>query len=186
VVHYPVRRGEMMNFIGSVERDDWKTESWTTRGTAEECANDYKGWHEEVHLMIRNAPSLFKWALLGRSPMDRWTIGHVSLLGDACHPTLPSLGQGAMMAIEDGFVLARCFERYSSDVGTALARYEDARRDRTRRVVTGSAENAKRFHNPALASRDGAQAYVDGEWSEDRIKQRYEWLFTYDVTSVER
>jgi len=61
----------------------------------------------------------------------------VSLLGDACHPMLPSLGQGAMMAIEDGFVLARCFEQYSGDVGTALARYEDARRDRTHRVVTG-------------------------------------------------
>jgi len=90
------------------------------------------------------------------------------------------------MAIEDGFILARCFEQCGSDIEMAFVRYEDARRDRTRRVVTGSAENAKRFHNPALSSRDGAQAYVDREWSEDRIKQRYEWLFTYDVTSVAR
>src|SRR6267378_8532761 len=187
-VHSRIRQAlfgdDKPEFTGSVEREDWKIESWTTRGTVEECANDYKGWHEDIHLMIRSAPWLFKWALLGRSPMDRWTVGHVSLLGDACHPMLPSLGQGAMMAIEDGFVLARCFEQYSGDGGTALARYEEARRDRTRRVVTGSAENAKRFHNPALASRDGAQAYVDREWSEERIKQRYEWLFTYDVTSV--
>jgi len=136
--------------------------------------------------MIRNAPSLFKWALLGRSPMDRWTVGHVSLLGDACHPMLPSLGQGAMMAIEDGFVLARCFERYSGDVGTALARYEDARRDRTRKAVIGSAENARRFtirRSPVGTARTPTSI---ASGARTRIKQRYEWLLTYDVTSVER
>ena len=184
VVHYPAHRGEMMNFVGGVDRDDWQVESWTARGTADECASDYKGWHEDVHRLIRNAPTLFKWALFGRSPMDRWTLGQVSLLGDACHPTLPALGSGAVMAIEDGFVLARCFEQFGGDIETALTRYENARRDRTRRVVLGSAENARRLHNPALASKDGAQDYVDREWSEERIKERYDWLYTYDVTSV--
>jgi salicylate hydroxylase len=182
VVHYPVCGGETMNFIGSVERDDWKVESWSTRGTAEECAGDYEGWHEDIHLMIRNAPALYKWALLARPPMESWTVGRVTLLGDACHPTLPTLGQGAVMAIEDGFVLAQCLELSDGDVARALAFYEEARYDRTRRVVLGSAENAKRFHDGALASTDGAQAYVDREWSEDRVKQRYEWLYTYDVS----
>jgi salicylate hydroxylase len=182
-VHYPVHGGERMNFVGIVERGDWRVESWTAQGTTAECAGDFRGWHPDVHGMIGNIDAPFKWALMGRPPMARWTTGRVTLLGDACHPTLPMLAQGAVMAIEDGFMLARAFEA-SADVETALARYESARRERTRKVVVGSADNAQRFHNPALADPDGAQGYVDREWSEERVKARYEWLFTYDVTTM--
>jgi salicylate hydroxylase len=183
VVHYPVRRGEAMNFVGVVERPDWKVESWTTLGDADECARDYAGWNEDVHALIRGAPRLYKWALAGRAPMERWSKGRATLLGDACHPMLPFLAQGAVMAMEDGFVLARALSGMK-DIAAALRRYEAARRERTRQAVLGSAENARRFHDPRLGNAKGAQEYVDHEWSADRVKARYEWLFTYDATAV--
>jgi salicylate hydroxylase len=183
VVHYPLRRGELMNFVGILERTDWQVESWTIRGTTEELANDFRGWHADVHAIIRNVDEPYKWALMVRPPMPRWTKERVTLLGDACHPMLPLLAQGAVMALEDGFVLARCLTTYADHV-TAFSRYEAARRDRTARAVNGSAENAQRFHNKNLGDAAGAEAYVTREWQPERIKDRYDWLFTYDATAV--
>jgi salicylate hydroxylase len=184
VVHYPVHRGEYMNFIGSVERDDWRVESWTARGTREECHADFAGWHADIHAMIDHVETPYKWAMMGRAPMEQWSAGRVTLLGDACHPALPAYAQGASMALEDGYILARALEGAGADIGQALARYENARKERTSRVVHGSAENMRRFQNRAMAEPAGAQEYVDREWSEERVKARYEWLFTYDVTTV--
>jgi salicylate hydroxylase len=184
VVHYPVRGGALLNFVGLLERDDWRVESWTVRGTIEELAHDFRGWNENVHAMIRAVDVPYKWALFSRPPMPAWTSGRVTLLGDACHSMLPMLAQGAVMALEDGYVLARCLKKDAADPVAGLRRYEAARRERANKVVSGSAENAKRFHNPDLAHAAGAEAYVTLEWQEEKVKQRYEWLFTYDATRV--
>jgi salicylate hydroxylase len=183
VVHYFLRRGELLNFVGIVERDDWRVESWSAQGTHAECAADFEGWHETVHAMIQNIETPFKWALMGREPLARWSVGRVSLLGDACHPTLPFLAQGAVMAIEDGLVLARSLEAYD-DVERALTRYQDARVERTAKIVRGSAENTARFHNQSLADPEKAGQYVEEEWLPERVRERYDWLFVYDATSV--
>ena len=183
VVHYFLRRGELVNFAGFVERDDWRIESWSAVGTKDECLRDFDGWHDVIRILIRNFRTPFKWAVMVREPMPRWTAGRVTLLGDACHPMVPFLAQGAVMAIEDGCVLGRCFGA-CDDVPTALARYESVRVERANRVVRGSSDQQKRFHNRQLADPAVAARYVEEEWKPDLVRQRYDWLFTYDATSV--
>lgn len=184
VINYPLRGGELVNFVGVVEQQGWEVESWTEKGSIDACLQDFAGWHDDVQTLIRALHTPYRWALMVREPMPRWSYGRVTLLGDACHPTLPFLAQGAVMAMEDGFILARCLEAYADDPITALARYERARMERTTRIVQGSAANAARFHNPQLAHAQGAAKYVDEEWSEARVKDRYDWLFSYNAETV--
>ena len=183
VVHYPLRAGKVMNFVGALERSDWQVESWSARGTTEELAADFAGWHDDIQALIRNIPAPYKWALMTRPPMERWSVGRVTLLGDACHSMVPFLAQGAAMAIEDGFVLARALSG-SGDVPVALRKYENARRERTRKAVEGSAANIGRFHHPALADPAQARDYVAREWAGQNVAERYEWLFRYDAATA--
>jgi salicylate hydroxylase len=184
VLHYPVRRGEIMNFISFVERDDWQIESWVTQGTKDELANDFRGWHTDVHEIISRIETPYKWAMMVRGPMPRWSRGRVTLLGDACHPTLPFLGQGGVMAIEDGYVVASCLAKYFDDPATAFARYEDIRRERTAAVVRKSHENRRSAFSPALATPGAVAVEVAREWQQERVRERMEWLYAYDATAV--
>ena len=182
VVTYPLRRGEILNFVGVIERDDWQVESWTEPGTHEECLRDLANWHEDVKTIIRNIDTPYKWALLGREPLDHYAQGRVCVMGDAAHPTLPFLAQGANMALEDAVVIARCLD--GADVAAALKSYEAARLERTAAIVRGSSDNTKRFHNPALGTAEGAAAYVEREFRPELVKQRYDWLYEYDALTV--
>ena len=184
VLHYPVRRGELMNYISLVERDDWQIESWTVAGTRSELANDYRGWHADVHAIIANIETPYKWALMVREPMPQWSQGRITLLGDACHPTLPFLGQGGVMALEDGYVVAACLQRYFTDPAKALGRYEELRKERSAAVVRAAHENRKQVFSPALADKDAIAVSVAREWQQVRLRERFEWLYAYDATAA--
>ncbi|WP_247327270.1 FAD-dependent monooxygenase [Bradyrhizobium sp. 141] len=112
VTAYPVRwqNTVMMTFSGQVDHDDWLLESWSEKGSVEECLKDFKGWHPDIIELVGNVDTLNKWGLFVRPSLGTWSKGCVTLLGDACHSMLPYLGQGVNMALEDASVLARCFE----------------------------------------------------------------------------
>ena len=147
VVHYFVRRGELVNCVFVREQRGWEVESWTEPGDPAELQGAYRGWHEHVRTLTQHAArdTLFKWALFDRPPMPAWSRGRMTLLGDACHATLPFMAQGAAMAIEDAAVLGACLDS-SADVAQGLLRYEELRRPRTAGIQLGSRRNAEVFH----------------------------------------
>lgn len=184
LVHYPVQGGRLLNFVGTLEGQAWDGAPWRAPGTAEDFARAFAGWHEDIHLMAAQAPDFTRWALCGRPLLPTWTRGRATLLGDACHPTLPFLAQGAVHTLEDAVVLARCLQAHD-DPAAALRRYDELRRPRAHRMVLGSAENTSRFHHPSLADPATAEAFIDREWRSGAVSDRYDWLFTYDVEGVE-
>ncbi|MCS6946637.1 MAG: FAD-dependent monooxygenase, partial [Steroidobacteraceae bacterium] len=149
VNRYPVRRGKWLNVVAFAERSGWQEEGWSIPADRDELLAEYAAWHPWVTDIIAAAPidKLFKWALCARSPLMRWVQGRAALLGDAAHPILPYLGQGAVLALEDAVVLGRAFCG-QSDVELALARYEAARVGRARFVVERSALQAPKFQGP--------------------------------------
>lgn len=156
-VHYYVRGGQAVNFVAVSDRDDWQLESWTQRGEHRELLAEFGDWQEPVRRLVQAADpqACFKWALFDRPPMPRWSRGRITLLGDACHATLPFMAQGAAMAIEDAAVLASRL-RGANTIAMALRAYEEARRERTAAIQNGSRQNKTLYHlrGPAAWVRD--------------------------------
>jgi salicylate hydroxylase len=179
-VYYPVSGGRLLNFVGLLEQDAWVTESWTERGDVADLAVAYAGFGTLVREIIAAADETFKWALLDRAPLPRWSFGHVTLLGDACHPMLPFLGQGGAQAIEDGFTLTACLQQRGDDVPAALALYQSLRLARASRCQAISRDNMTRFHlpdGPAQEQRDTLMATGTTDWSMQSIA----WLYGHDA-----
>lgn len=151
LMHYPLRRGSMMNVIGIGQAREWEEEGWSISTTPEDFDGHYADLAPAVRRLIRNIPegSLFKWGLRDREPLKQWTVGRVTMLGDAAHPMTPFLGQGANLALEDGMVLGRAFAE-SDTVDEALGRYEAARRPRTSGIQLVSREQGKALQDPSL------------------------------------
>jgi salicylate hydroxylase len=183
-VHYFVSAGRLVNFVTITEQDSWLGESWVDRGEVADVLAAFQGWHDQVLSIIGAADETYKWALFDRSPLQSWSAGRVTLLGDACHPMLPFMGQGAAQAIEDGATLTTCLLKFLNDIPAALHLYEQLRLPRASRLQGLSATNKIRFHmpdGPAQKQRDGEMARGATDWSREAIA----WLFQHDAELIE-
>lgn len=181
-VHYWVSAKRQMNVVCIVEHGNWTSESWTDRGDVDEVLARYEGWHPTVRSLIAAFPETFVWALHDRAPLPAWTRGRVALLGDACHPMLPMMAQGAAQAIEDGAALASLLSAMKDDLPAALARYELLRKPRATRLQEASAANRVRFHLP-----DGPEQRKrdeDMRNSGDRSLDNIAWLYDHDAATT--
>jgi salicylate hydroxylase len=178
-VHYYVRGGTMVNCVCVVESKEWQDESWNINGHFPDLAAEFADWHPTINTLLANAnkKNLYKWGLFDRPPMVQWSIGRITLLGDACHPTLPFMAQGAAMAIEDAAVIAGCLNQ-TQDPTSAFLRYEKLRKKRTAMIQQLSRRNAKVFHLKGIAA-----------WARNRAAKRaggstMKKLYGFDALSV--
>jgi salicylate hydroxylase len=184
VVHYPVRRGELVNIVAHFDSDAWTGESWTHECDVAEVTTAYAAWNPALTRLYPLSQRWYKWALYDRDPLERWTKGRATLLGDSAHAMLPYLGQGAGMAIEDGCVLAAMIGRHGEDLDTALSAYERLRVPRTKATVLGSRARAKENHlaSPwARLKRDMKFALRERFGGGDTTAFKVGWLYEYDV-----
>ena len=165
VICYPIRAGKMLNIFAGFVNDDWAEESWTIPATKADMQDIFAGWSPILLDMLAQSEAGFKWGLRDRDPMEQWTQGRVTLLGDAAHPMMPTLAQGGCQAIEDGWTIARCVGSDSNDIPNALAAYERERRPRT-----------------ALVQLQARQQFLNNKKSPAPPPLSREWIFAWDAT----
>lgn len=180
LVHYPVKAGELTNIVvitadrGRIVSPERSKPA--TPGDLMSCLSD-NDWAMPARTLVRLPAAWQKWPLYDRPPLKRWSRGPVGLLGDAAHPMLPYLAQGAAMAIEDSVVVADCFARQPDDPALALRAYCSARRGRTRKLQLLSARNGKRYHfsQPRAWFRNAAMRALGGTG----LLNHYDWIYRW-------
>jgi len=179
VVVYIVGGGRYVNFVANADRDASTLESWVQQGDPDELRATYSGWDPKLCAILDGVTETFMWGIYERVPLPRWSVGHVTLLGDACHAMQPHMAQGAAQALEDGATLVTCLQTIA-DIPAALARYQELRLARTAHVQSLAARNKARFHmpdGPEQQARDAAMASGGTDWSLKTIG----WLWGHDA-----
>jgi salicylate hydroxylase len=143
IVTFPLNCGKDIFIFATTAQESWHLESWTTPGSVQELRDSYAGFHPDATALLDACDEVLKTALYERDPLPHWSSGRMTLLGDACHPMMPFMAQGAGMAIEDAVVLARCLAAVSSldDVAAALQTYQALRLERSSKIQIGSRGN---------------------------------------------
>jgi salicylate hydroxylase len=185
-VTYRIRRGELINFVGVVEADRWRGESWDQPGNPADLAEDFGGWAAPIPDLLAAAGGCNIWALYDREPLSTWSGKRVTLLGDACHAMPPFQAQGAAMGIEDAIVLAKCLAAEGVSDGS-LAKYEKLRKPRTTKVLASARANMGVFHRSnalTQAATYGPMKIADRLFPA-MVRSRQDWIYAYDVRQIQ-
>jgi salicylate hydroxylase len=182
VSYFVGRDRRYYNLVCVVPEATWAIESWTEPGSLDDLRAHFAGWSAGVGRLLDHVVApVYRWALHDRRPLAAWSQGAVTLLGDACHPMLPFMAQGACQAIEDAAVLTRCLDDGGDDVPAALLRYEALRLPRTARLQRLSWRNATTYHLP-----DGdEQRARDARLADGDTGGASDWLYGYDALTVD-
>jgi len=185
LVIYGVRHGELINVVAHYDDATYQHESWIAECERGEILERYRRWHSSLREVFEAGRTWYKWALYDRDPIPAWTQGRATVLGDAAHPMLPYLGQGAGQAIEDGCVLAAALDRHAEEPAAALALYEASRRPRASRVVLTSRERGNDNHlvSPFAALMRDVRIAVRKRFSTDVTGRGEAWIAEYDAGS---
>ncbi len=183
LVSYPLRDGSLVNIVAVQERRDWAEEGWHHPGDPAELRSVFADFDAEVHRLLAQVRHVNLWGLFRHPVARQWWAPGLALLGDAAHPTLPFLAQGANMALEDAFALVRCLER-EPDMDAALARYQTLRHARAERVIKAATGNAWKYHLPRGPVRALAHAGLRGmnRFAPNAALRGFDWLYGYDIT----
>lgn len=177
VVTYPLRDQSLLNIVAIEERTDWQDEGWRLKGDPNALRDRFADFGGKVREVLQQVDETYLWALFLRPVARKWQTDRIALLGDAAHPTLPFMAQGACLALEDAWVLAQSFDQDS--LADGLAAYERARSARARHVVDAASANARNFHLRG-PMRVAAQMVLTAMGP--RLGRRYDWIYDYDAT----
>ena len=184
LVQYYVASQRLMNIVCVIEQNAWSGESWTDKGEVSDILTAFAGWHPQLLNLIGTIEETYRWGLFDRPPLERWSAGRVTLLGDSCHAMLPFMAQGAVQSIEDGAALAQCLKGVTrSRIAGALARYQKIRQPRASRMQELSRANKTNFHLPdgaAQQERDARMAAGKAGFADDAMA----WVYDHDASVI--
>ena len=185
-VTYFLRGGDLINFVGVVEDHDWCDEHWKQAGDPPQLQALFKDFAPPIQAITNSMQECFHWALHDRMPLKAWSDKRAVLIGDAAHPMLPFLAQGAVMAIEDAYALSFLLAKYSQTPEEALMYFEATRKPRTSKVQARSRANMHVFHQ--TGTRKAPFLYgpmkIAASVNPGIVTARQDWLYSHDVINA--
>lgn len=184
LIRYPLRAGTLTNIVAVEERSEWASEDWQQPGDPDQMRRAFAGFSPEVRALLGQVDKVSLWGLLRHPVAACWFGKHSALVGDAAHPTLPFLAQGANMALEDAWVLADCLAKMP--LTQALPAYQSRRKDRVTRVIAAANANARNYHlrNPAARLAAHGLLRLGGSLAPAKVVGQFDWIYRHDVTKA--